>query len=267
MALYGMPPSLRPRKGTPEAIILEQLESHRALREKAANSAPARRAENKTENKVQPSAETPRQNPNPNCMSKESPKEKQQMPAAPATPPKTSPRARKPARRGGTAAKPRIAPESSIERHARKCQICRHPDRETIEAAFLRWDSPATTAFQFELGDKHVVYRHARATGLDLQHRHNLRVALENVIERSEEVEFTAATFIRAIRAHACLTDSGQWIEPEKRVVVTTIAAPAPQPASPLADLPRIPQPASSLSYARNSFRQQPQRGGRSGRF
>ncbi len=181
------------------------------------------------------------------------------MPATPATHAKTSLRASKPvrrgepARRGGAAAKPRIAPESSIERHARKCQICRHPDRETIEAAFLRWDSPATTAFQFDLGDKHVVYRHARATGLDLQRRHNLRVALENVIERSEEVEFTAATFIRAIRAHACLTDSGQWIEPEKRVVVTTIAAPAPQPASALNGVPRIPQSASFLMHETHS--------------
>ncbi|MGB6393659.1 MAG: hypothetical protein WBF14_14930, partial [Candidatus Acidiferrales bacterium] len=34
-------------------------------------------------------------------------------------------------------------------RHSRKCTVCRHPDRDAIEALFLLWRSPVKLAVAF----------------------------------------------------------------------------------------------------------------------
>lgn len=108
---------------------------------------------------------------------------------------------------------------SALERHRRKCVICRHRDCAAIEAAFLYWQSPHIIARQFKLPDWRSIYRHAHATGLYEQRRQDLRSPLEKIIERSDEVEVRASDVIHAVRAYACLNDSGQWVEPARRVV------------------------------------------------
>lgn len=113
----------------------------------------------------------------------------------------------------------------SLERHRRKCTVCKHAERDAIEEAFLHWMSPDFITEEFELPDWSTLYRHAHATGLFAQRRRNVRFALENIIERSVEVEITAAGLVRAIRAHASLTDSGEWVEPASRVIVSSGAA------------------------------------------
>ncbi len=110
----------------------------------------------------------------------------------------------------------------SLERHRRKCTVCKHAERDAIEEAFLHWISPEFITKEFELPDWSTLYRHAHATGLFAQRRRNVRFALENVIERSVEVEITAAGLVRAIRAYASLTDSGEWVEPASRVIVSS---------------------------------------------
>ena len=110
----------------------------------------------------------------------------------------------------------------SLERHRRKCTLCKHAERDAIEEAFLHWLSPEFITKEFELPDWSTLYRHAHATGLFAQRRRNVRFALENVIERSVEVEITAAGLVRAIRAYASLTDSGEWVEPASRVIVSS---------------------------------------------
>ncbi|MGB6874529.1 MAG: hypothetical protein WA634_15860 [Silvibacterium sp.] len=267
MALYGMPPALRPRKGTPEAIILEQLESHGALHQKPANSAPARRAENTdTEKNGQPSAETPNQNPDPNCMSKENSKEKQQMPATPVTRAKASLRASKlvrrgeTARRGGSSAKckSRTAPDPSFERHRRKCSVCNHPHREAIEEMFINWHSPES--IRVALGaypplDWSAIYRHARATGLYAKRSKNLRAVLDLLLEKAGDVQPTAQGIIAVVRAYSCLTDANQWIEPEKRVHIVNrvyrhdspAVSDVPAPAAATASATSAPEPSVDL--------------------
>lgn len=113
----------------------------------------------------------------------------------------------------------------SFERHRRKCTVCKHAERDAIEEAFLHWVSPDFITEEFELPDWSTLYRYAHATGLFAQRRRNVRFALENVIERSDEIDVTAAGLVRAVRAYACLTDSGEWVEPASRVIVSSGAA------------------------------------------
>src|SRR3984957_19372968 len=73
---------------------------------------------------------------------------------------------------------------SSLARHSRKCSVCHHKDREFIDADYLRWISPETTARQYKISHHSVVYRHADATGLRTQRRAALRATLDHFIEQ-----------------------------------------------------------------------------------
>lgn len=260
MALYGMPPD-PPRKGTPEAIILERLEGYRALREQAANSAPASRAENpesNTEAKPQPSAQAPKLNPSPNCTPNENPKEKQPMPATVVTRAKAALRARKTSVKTRTIAVDAPDPE----RHSRKCKICNHPDRAAIEELFINWHSPQSIHREFAIRhpfDWSAVYRHARATGLYARRAKNLRAVLDHLLANVSSVPPTAHGVIAALRAYTCLTDENRWVEPERRVHIVNEVyrhdgpAPASGPTPSATTLPAISvEPVTSTGHARN---------------
>jgi hypothetical protein len=141
-----------------------------------------------------------------------------------------------------------------LERHSRKCSICHHPEREDIEQAFLRWHSPYVILTQFNLFNYASLYKHAHATGLyDLRMR-NLRPALENIIESSDQVPPTAAGIVRAIRAYACLTDTGEWVEPVRRFILSrgldTVVSENRIQESIASAPPALPAPATSTSAA-----------------
>jgi len=101
-----------------------------------------------------------------------------------------------------------------LSQHQRRCTICHHPDRESIEEAFLQWRSPHHMLGEFKILSRTTLYRHANALGLFAKRRRNLRAALENVIEESETIHPTGTELIAAVRAMTCLKDSGDWIEP-----------------------------------------------------
>ncbi|MHB8524753.1 MAG: hypothetical protein ACYDD2_01165 [Candidatus Acidiferrales bacterium] len=148
-------------------------------------------------------------------------------PAAPAPAAASQPAALHPA----PGKKPR-APEPF--RHGRKCSICRHPEREAIEEAFIQWESPRSIVRDFEIEDERYLRRHAQATGLYVRRRQNVCVTLENILERGGDIEFTAASYIRAVRSYVCLTDSTQWVEPATRSIVSSgdssiVSQPAPR--------------------------------------
>lgn len=100
-------------------------------------------------------------------------------------------------------------------RHSRKCQICNHPQRQAIEDDFIDWNRASWIEESYGLHGESVIYRHARATGLDVRRRENLRGVVEKVLE---EVSFiatpTAFAVLRAVRTLACLNERGQWTEP-----------------------------------------------------
>src|ERR1700722_17747501 len=97
-------------------------------------------------------------------------------------------------------------------RHRFKCKVCSHAEREDIERAFVDWESTARLAEKYSLG-LDSIYRHARALGLMGKRRHNLRHALERLIEKVGEVEVNAAAVVSAISAYAKINSRGEWVE------------------------------------------------------
>ncbi|MGH9728259.1 MAG: hypothetical protein ACRD4V_06670 [Candidatus Acidiferrales bacterium] len=118
---------------------------------------------------------------------------------------------------------------SHLSHHERKCFICRHPERETIEEMFIDWHSPMTIYSRFMLRDRRTIYDHAHALGLFAKRRRNMRCALERIIERADEGDVSPHGIVAAIKAYASLTSSGEWVEPARRVIYTSVSAPAPQ--------------------------------------
>ena len=116
-------------------------------------------------------------------------------------------------------------------RHHR-CAVCRHPEREAIEEAFLHWRSPNQIAIDHDLSDEASIHRHAHALGLFDQRSRNLRFALENFIERVDEIQVVAPdALVRAVCAYTRMTKTGEWLEPSRQVTVTHVKA-ADAPAS-----------------------------------
>jgi hypothetical protein len=91
--------------------------------------------------------------------------------------------------------------------------VCRHAQRDEIEAAFIGWHSPAAIADEFGLADRASVYRHAHALGLFEKRRRNIRAALERIIEKAGEVDVTAAAVVSAVQAYAKINSAGEWID------------------------------------------------------
>src|SRR6185437_13994889 len=87
-----------------------------------------------------------------------------------------------------------------LERHSRKCQICRHPDREDIELDYLEWIRPSTISTRYDVPER-TLSRHFGALGLASRRRTNLTAALENIIQRGAEAPITGDTVIRAVKA------------------------------------------------------------------
>lgn len=111
----------------------------------------------------------------------------------------------------------------SLDRHNRKCSVCRHPARAAIDQDFLRWRSPDRIAADYSIADHSSVYRHAHATGLFRRRNAGLRHALGSLIEQAADVAPSADAIVRAVCAFAHITDDGQWIPDEK--IVSHIAS------------------------------------------
>jgi len=102
-----------------------------------------------------------------------------------------------------------------FDRHSRKCQICSHPDIDEIEDQFINWTTAEQIRKTFKIKGESTIYRHARATGLDICRRENLAVVLEKVLQEIDNVETpTVSEILRAARILARLNPRGQWLFP-----------------------------------------------------
>lgn len=125
----------------------------------------------------------------------------------------------------------------ALARHSRKCQICRHPDRELIEDLYIHWHS-ANSILDFinsasdgdadpDQNENNItwpaIYRHAYALGLEEIRRRNLRFAFELLIEQAGDIAPTSASIISAARIYSSISDDGRWSDPPKHVIVTNI--------------------------------------------
>lgn len=128
----------------------------------------------------------------------------------------------KPAKTQSASTKNKTAPPEkpiSRGRHEQHCTICKHPDRESIEREFVSWRSPVGIAKVYGLADRSSVYRHAHAFGLFEKRRRNIRMALEKLIERADEVvEMTGPTVVSAIVAYSKINSEGRFVERRERV-------------------------------------------------
>jgi hypothetical protein len=168
------------------------------------------------------------------------------LPATPVSTPRTRKRPLARNRRQLPAAS---AEPASVDRHRRRCTICKHRDRESIEQDFLHWHSIRDIAWTHEIDDTRAITRHAVATGLRTQRRKNLLFAAENVASRADEAKVTGSNVLQAIRVCTQITDTGEWIDAPSRLVISTESnAPAPRPTVP----PRLtgPRPMLQLHIA-----------------
>jgi hypothetical protein len=111
--------------------------------------------------------------------------------------------------------------ESPLERHARKCAVCQHSDRDEIEELFLHWHAPGEIAYDFKLPLRSL-YRHAHTTGLYEARQGELRSVLDRILEKASHVAPTGDAIIRAVRAYTCLSDNNKWVEPASRVIFSS---------------------------------------------
>ena len=111
---------------------------------------------------------------------------------------------------------------ASLQRHARKCHICHHPQRDEIEDDFLNWHGPDKIVNDYNLPHYSAIYRHANALGLRARRNENFRTALDYLVEQADSVTVNGNTIIRAMRAYSCLKDDGTWVELPRKVVHET---------------------------------------------
>jgi hypothetical protein len=107
---------------------------------------------------------------------------------------------------------------TSLGRHRRNCTVCAHPKCAEIEADFVSWRSPEVIAQEYSLADRASVYRHAHALGLFPKRQRNVRAALERIIEKSGEVDVTAAAVVAAVQAYSKINETGRWVERNEHV-------------------------------------------------
>jgi hypothetical protein len=127
-------------------------------------------------------------------------------------------------------------------RHAGRCSVCAHPDRDAIDADFIRWRSPEMIAREYKLSHRSVIYRHAHSTGLFAWRRRELARVLEGILESAEHMPLDASdVVIRAARVYAHLDEHGNWFEPARiNFLLTGPASSFHAPAS-IAPLPSSP--------------------------
>jgi hypothetical protein len=124
---------------------------------------------------------------------------------------------------------------TAIERHSRKCSICRHPERQSIDEAFLHWRSPHTIMHCFGILSETTIYRHAHAFDFFALRNRNLQSALGNVIEEIDRYDFTGTEMLNAVRALAHLNENGRWVSPTSKseIVYSMQRLPAAQAVLP----------------------------------
>jgi hypothetical protein len=144
----------------------------------------------------------------------------------------------------------------SLDRHARKCKICKHKDREDIELDFLHWHNCYGISVEYELGGTRVLYRHAHATGLFDRRMLNIKFAAAHIVEYAEHCKPSGTAVLKAIQACSQINDHGQWIETPRRIIHQVEHHQASAPAPPQQIQPSvIVEPAANGSETEISNR------------
>jgi hypothetical protein len=149
------------------------------------------------------------------------------------------------------------APNVSEDRHSRKCSICNHPDRESIDDAFLHWSRSERIVRDYNLPSVSALYRHAHACGLWNLRRTKIRRALDRVIEQAAECRPSGNAVLRAIEISVRFDQDDRYVEPNKKVIIehhTVASEPNPNRKSNQAT-PRV-TPTKQMKAQENSNRE-----------
>ena len=114
-------------------------------------------------------------------------------------------------------AKPSREKSAGNARHAGRCQVCQHSEREEIERQFTDWGNTVQIATEYMV-TRDSIYRHAHALGLFAKRQRNVRKALERIIEKSGDVDVTAAAIVAAVQAYSKINAQGQWVDRTEQV-------------------------------------------------
>jgi hypothetical protein len=114
-------------------------------------------------------------------------------------------------------------PFTLMQRHKRKCAICRHPQRAEIEREYVEWGNAEEIAKRHRLANARALFRHAQAMELHLKRRQRLQSALDRIIERVGEVRVTAGAVVSAVRTQADLSSQGRWVEDAEKVYLNEL--------------------------------------------
>jgi hypothetical protein len=130
-------------------------------------------------------------------------------------------------------------PSPDLDRHRRKCKICRHPNRDEIERDYLQWRTSRDIARSFGITDHTVIFRHAWATGLYERRQRIIAYALHPLLEQSEDIfiKATPNTIISAVQTYSQINNEGRRIrsKPVTNIYITDPKGVDPSRHSPLA--------------------------------
>ena len=116
----------------------------------------------------------------------------------------------------------RSAKPQSLTRHERDCRVCRHPEREEIEAEFISWVSPVELAAEHKIPVR-AIYRHAHAAALFSRRNRNIRAALGTIIEKVGRVHVNAQAVVSAIAVLSKINARGQWVDRSEMVSLNSL--------------------------------------------
>ena len=117
---------------------------------------------------------------------------------------------------------------ASLRRHQAQCGICRHPQCQEIEEAWVNWSNTTLLAKDYGLS-RDAVYRHARALDLFKEREMRVKLIYEKILERLDMVSVNGATLLAALRDYRAL------LEKEEAKQASTGAS--QEVSSPMSDL------------------------------
>lgn len=91
--------------------------------------------------------------------------------------------------------------EVSLGRHRAQCSICRHPNCQDIEEAWVDWTSPEKIAYDYQIS-KDSLYRHCHALHLFAKRRENRMRVYEKILERLDLTKLSGGTILAAAKEY-----------------------------------------------------------------
>ena len=101
----------------------------------------------------------------------------------------------------------------NLGRHKSQCHVCQHPQCQQIEEYFINWGSTELIAKRYG-PSRDSMYRHVHALDLFSKRRRNIRMALDQIIERLDFTPMSGSQIVSAIKAYAKINSAGQEVEP-----------------------------------------------------